>query len=219
MGIFPSNIDQYRTQDTDLGVGLGLSWKAAPTSTKQWQPPITENLSQTSVNYFTTHEAKREQIPGKVLPQWQFITPPWYLQAETTTFQVMSLQDCHELKCSTSSPVSKGGGIWGVLTWCSFLPKRKTPPPFSVGLAPQSCPMSCSHSHSGRAGGAAATQGVRSAHGSDQALTSAHSFDVSGLSVFSTCTNVPLSGTVVQLLTPTGGTAWWKGQTQPSPAL
>lgn len=52
----------------------------------------------------------------------------------------MTLQDWRELKCSTTSPVSKGDGIWGVLFWCSFLPKRKTSPPVSMDLAPQSCP-------------------------------------------------------------------------------
>lgn len=67
-----------------------------------------------------------------------------------------------------------------------------------------------SHAHvtfpwslSGRAGGAAATQGVRSVYGSDQALTSAHSLEVSGPVCSQPAPNAPLSGTVLQLLTPT----------------
>lgn len=82
-----------------------------------------------------------------------------------------------------------------------------------------------SHAHvtfpwplSGRAGGAAATQGVRSVYGSDQALTSALSLEVSGPSVLSTCTQCTTQWHHAAATdTHTEGSARWKGQTQPCP--
>lgn len=46
----------------------GLSWKAVPIPIKQWWQPITENPPQMFVNYFLTHEDKREQTKESASP-------------------------------------------------------------------------------------------------------------------------------------------------------
>lgn len=65
-----------------------------------------------------------------------------------------------------------------------------------------------------RAGDAAVTRCVTSAHGYGQALISAYSFAVLGFGVFLSLKSIYC--TAVQLLTPTWGGPGWKGQTHPS---
>lgn len=65
-----------------------------------------------------------------------------------------------------------------------------------------------------RAGDAAVTWHVTSAHGYGQALISAYSLAVLGFGVFLNLK--PTYCTAVQLLTPTWGGPGWKGQTHPS---